>query len=82
MAPINFGVLMIEYQMIDAAGPLDILSSCSKKLLSGYETLGLPGSAGITDKAIDITFHHIGETLGTEFSHPNNNSERMLLMQC
>jgi len=64
MAPINFGVLMIEYQMIDAAGPLDILSSCSKLLISSYEKLGLPEFIGLADKAIDITFHHIGETLG------------------
>lgn len=64
MAPINFGVLMIDYQMIDAAGPLDILSSCSKKLISNYESLGLPDFIGLTQKSIDIEFHHIGETLG------------------
>jgi transcriptional regulator GlxA family with amidase domain len=63
MAPIQFGVLMVKYQVIDAAGPLDILSSCSKRLISGYEKAGLPGFDGMTAKAIDIDFHHIGETL-------------------
>jgi transcriptional regulator GlxA family with amidase domain len=63
MAPIQFGVLMVEYQTLDAVGPLDILSSCSKRLISGYEEAGLPGFDGVTAKAIDIDFHHIGETL-------------------
>ena len=69
MAPINFGVLVIDYQVIDAAGPLDILSSCSKKLIAAYEAQGLPNFAGFTEKAIDITFHHIGETLGNPSPH-------------
>lgn len=64
MAPIQFGILMIEYQTLDVAGPLDILSSASKALISGYEALGLPEFAGLTEKAIDIEFHHINETMG------------------
>ncbi|KAH8587558.1 DJ-1/PfpI family protein-like protein [Bisporella sp. PMI_857] len=62
MAPIKFGVLMIEYQMLDAVGPLDILSSCSKKLIEGYEATVAPG-LGLSDKSIDIEFYHINETL-------------------
>lgn len=69
MSPINFGVLMIEYQMIDAALPLDILSSCSKKLVSSCEAFNLPQYTGLTDKAIDINFHHIGVTLGNWLFH-------------
>jgi len=55
---------MIEYQTLDAVGPLDILSCCSKRLLSDYEkAVGIPAFQGVADKAIDIDFHHIGETL-------------------
>jgi transcriptional regulator GlxA family with amidase domain len=54
---------MIPYQTIDAAGPLDILSSCSKALIAGYEAAGFPGTTGLTAKAIDIEFHHINETM-------------------
>jgi len=63
MAPIHFGVLMIPYQTLDVAGPLDILSSCSKALLAPVEAAGFPGFEGITEKAIDIEFHHINETM-------------------
>jgi transcriptional regulator GlxA family with amidase domain len=63
MAPLQFGVLMIPYQTLDAAGPLDILLSCSKKLAGPLEAAGFPGMAGMTEKAIDIEFHHINETM-------------------
>lgn len=63
MAPIQFGILMIPYQTLDVAGPLDILSSNSKALISPYEASGFPGTAGLTEKAIDIVFHHINTTL-------------------
>jgi len=64
MAPLQFGILMIPYQTIDVAGPLDILSSCSQLLVAPMEAAGFdPGYAGLTAKAIDITFHHISTTL-------------------
>jgi len=63
MAPLQFGILMVPYQTIDAAGPLDVLSCCSKALVSSFEAAGIPGTAGMTDKAIDIEFHHINETM-------------------
>ncbi|TVY35851.1 Isonitrile hydratase [Lachnellula occidentalis] len=63
MAPLQFGALMIPYQTIDAIGPLDILSSASKKLIAAFEEADLPGMKGMTAKAIDIEFHHINETL-------------------
>jgi transcriptional regulator GlxA family with amidase domain len=63
MAPLQLGVLMVPYQTLDAIGPLDILSSCSKALLSPYEAAKFPGMEGMTAKAIDIEFHHINETL-------------------
>jgi transcriptional regulator GlxA family with amidase domain len=63
MSQIQFGILMVPYQTIDVAGPVDILSCCSKALVEGFETLGLPGAAGMTQKAIDIKFHHVNETM-------------------
>lgn len=54
---------MIPYQTLDAIGPLDILSSASKKLIEPFEKANLPGIKGMTEKAIDIEFHHINETL-------------------
>ncbi|KAG0650121.1 Cyclohexyl-isocyanide Hydratase [Hyphodiscus hymeniophilus] len=63
MAPLQFGILMVPYQTIDVAGPLDILSACSKTLIGPYEAGGVAGTAGMTEKAIDIQFHHISETM-------------------
>jgi transcriptional regulator GlxA family with amidase domain len=63
MAPIQFGILMIRFQAIDVVGPLDILSSCSKATTAPLEAAGLPGFSGLTDKAIDIKFHHISTTM-------------------
>lgn len=63
MAPLQFGVLMVPYQIIDVAGPLDVLSSCSKALIKNLEAVGFPGSEGMTEKAVNIEFHHINETM-------------------
>lgn len=63
MPPIQFGFLMVPYQTIDAAAPADILSCCSKELVKDLEAFGIPGTAGLTEKAIDIEFHHINETM-------------------
>ena len=63
MAPLNLGVLMVPYQTLDVAGPLDILSACSKAMIGPLEAAGFPGVAGLTEKSIDIEFHHINETM-------------------
>ena len=63
MAPIQFGILMVEYQMMDVAGPLDVLSSSSKGYISGIEQASGQTSSSIAEKGIEIEFHHIGETL-------------------
>jgi len=63
MAPFNFGILMVPYQMLDVAGPLDILQSSSKTFLSQIAAAGNPGYAEVLPRAIDISFHHISETL-------------------
>ncbi|PQE25304.1 dj-1 family protein [Rutstroemia sp. NJR-2017a BBW] len=63
MAPIQFGVLMVPYQTVDVAMPLDVLSICSKSLMASIESGGTPGAAGMVEKAIDIEFHHINDTM-------------------
>ncbi|RFU28664.1 hypothetical protein B7463_g7688, partial [Scytalidium lignicola] len=65
MAPaknINFGILCIEYQAIDVAGPMDILFNASHQVISQYAQIGVVPQ-GIVEKASPITFHHVGETL-------------------
>jgi transcriptional regulator GlxA family with amidase domain len=64
MAPIQFGVLIFPFQLMDVVGPLDVLSSSSKPYLKSIQELGFP--PGLSDKGIDIEFHHIAETLEPE----------------
>jgi transcriptional regulator GlxA family with amidase domain len=49
--------------MLDVAGPLDVLSCGSKNLVSSLAKAGFPGYAEVVEKAIDIEFHHINETM-------------------
>ncbi|KAM3078273.1 hypothetical protein ACMFMG_002432 [Clarireedia jacksonii] len=63
MAPIQFGVLMVPFQTVDAAMPMDVLSACSKSLIGSIEASGDPRAASMASKAIDIEFHHINETM-------------------
>jgi len=62
MAPIQFGILMIPYQTIDVAGPVDILFNSSKALFESLDASGLL-PPGLLDKALDIEFHYIGDTM-------------------
>ncbi|KAJ6131768.1 DJ-1 domain InhA-type [Penicillium samsonianum] len=55
MAPIQFGVIMIPFQLTDVAGPLDVLSSSSGPYLRGM------GNLDLAEHGIDIEFHYIGE---------------------
>lgn len=59
MAPIQFGVIMIPFQLSDVAGPVDVLSSSSIPYLRGF------GNPGLADRGIDIEFHYIGEEVVT-----------------
>ncbi len=61
MAPIQFGVLLIPFQLMDVAGPLDVLSSSSIPYLKLGESFGFPAS--LAERGIDIEFHHIGESM-------------------
>lgn len=59
MAPLQFGVLMFPFQLVDCAMPLDVLNSSSKPYLTGMQELG-GYPASVADKGIDIEFHYIG----------------------
>lgn len=58
MAPIQFGVLELPYQLMDVVGPLDVLSASSKPYLKGMEAIGVP--AGLSERGVEIEFHFIG----------------------
>jgi transcriptional regulator GlxA family with amidase domain len=55
MAPIQFGVIMIPFQLSDVSGPVDVLSSSSIPYLRGF------GNPGLAERGIDIEFYYIGE---------------------
>jgi transcriptional regulator GlxA family with amidase domain len=57
MAPIQFGIIMIPFQLTDVAGPMDVLSSSSSPYLRGF------GNPGLAERGIDIEFHYIGEEM-------------------
>lgn len=61
MSPIQFGVIMIPFQLSDVSGPVDVLSSSSMPYLRGF------GNPGLAERGIDIEFHYIGEEIVT---HP------------
>ncbi|CAG8239894.1 unnamed protein product [Penicillium salamii] len=55
MAPIQFGVIMIPFQLTDVAGPVDILSSTSIPYLEEF------GRPDLAQRGIDIEFHYVGD---------------------
>ncbi|KAL9118723.1 MAG: hypothetical protein Q9187_004731 [Circinaria calcarea] len=61
MVPLHFGFLMVPYQTLDVVGPLDVLSSSSAGYLKAGESFGFP--KGLSEKAPDFIFHHIGLTM-------------------
>jgi transcriptional regulator GlxA family with amidase domain len=62
MSPIRFGILMVPYQTLDVAGPVDILSSCSRPYLEVMERDGqvskVTAAAGL-----DIEFYYVGSEM-------------------
>ncbi|KAJ5958030.1 uncharacterized protein N7479_005180 [Penicillium vulpinum] len=59
MAPIQFGVIMIPFQLTDVTGAVDIISSSSIPYLRSF------GNPAIAERGIDIEFHYIGEEMDT-----------------
>jgi transcriptional regulator GlxA family with amidase domain len=61
MAPLQFGVLVYDFQAIDVIGPTDLVNSSSKaylQALSGFMKI----DPEVLSRTRDITFHHIGIT--------------------
>ena len=62
MAPIQFGILCIPFQLTDVTGPLDVLSSSSIDYLRGFQEVG-GYPLELAERGIDIEFHYIGESM-------------------
>jgi transcriptional regulator GlxA family with amidase domain len=61
MAPLQFGVLVYDFQAIDVIGPTDLVNSSSKAYLqaiSGFMKI----EPEVLSRASDFIFHHIGIT--------------------
>ncbi|KAF5859083.1 hypothetical protein ETB97_003325 [Aspergillus alliaceus] len=62
MAPLQFGIVLYDFQLLDVAAPIDLLSSVSKKMLTTLERTGhLP--KGTSNEGLDIEFHYLAPTL-------------------
>jgi transcriptional regulator GlxA family with amidase domain len=62
MAPLHFGCLVYDYQVIDVVGPTDLLNSASKRCMTTLQTFG-PVKEETIARAPEFVFHHIGLTL-------------------
>jgi transcriptional regulator GlxA family with amidase domain len=61
MAPIHIGTLAYAYQVVDGAGPTDLLSSASMSALKTVQQYG-PIDEKTIARAPEFAFHHIGVT--------------------
>lgn len=59
MSPVHVGTLAFAYQVVDAVGPLDLLSSADKSAFRTNREYG-PVSDELIDQAPEFVFHHIG----------------------
>ena len=59
MAPLQIGILVYAYQVVDSAGPSDLLFSATKPVLEVLNIYGPVPSETIA-KAPEFTFHYIG----------------------
>ncbi|KAB8076572.1 class I glutamine amidotransferase-like protein [Aspergillus leporis] len=62
MSPIRFGILMVPYQTLDVAGPVDLLSSCSRPYLEVMERESQV-SKDTAAAGLDIEFYYVGGEL-------------------
>ncbi|KAJ4257915.1 hypothetical protein NW757_003543 [Fusarium falciforme] len=62
MAPIQFGILSFAYQVVDTAGPADLLCSASKGALQTIREY-VPIDDDVISRAPEFVFHHISPTL-------------------
>lgn len=59
IAPIHFGYLVCDHQVIDIVGATDLLHSTSKRVITAGETFG-PLDDDTLARAPKFVFHHIG----------------------
>jgi transcriptional regulator GlxA family with amidase domain len=59
MAPIHIGTLAYAYQVVDSAGPTDLLSSAKRSALQTVKQYG-PIDEELISRAPEFVFHHIG----------------------
>ncbi|KAH8691451.1 putative ThiJ/PfpI family transcriptional regulator [Talaromyces proteolyticus] len=62
MAPIQFGIVLYDFQALDVVGPIDILYAGSKDLLDPMAAAGWVTN-DVASAAIDIKFHYIAPTM-------------------
>ncbi|TPX09109.1 uncharacterized protein E0L32_001628 [Thyridium curvatum] len=62
MAPIQFGILAFNYQVVDAAGPTDLLAAANKIALSTVREYTPLIDDALVAQAPEFVFHHIGVT--------------------
>lgn len=63
MAPLKFGIPAFNYQVVDAAGPTDLLCSTEKTGLSTISIYTPLVTPELVARAPEITFHHVGVTM-------------------
>ncbi|TFA97401.1 hypothetical protein CCMA1212_010868 [Trichoderma ghanense] len=59
MATIHVGIIVFAYQVVDSAGPTDLLTSARKSVLKAVQQYG-PIDEEIISRAPEFVFHHIG----------------------
>ncbi|KAE8357880.1 class I glutamine amidotransferase-like protein [Aspergillus caelatus] len=64
MAPLQIGIVLYDFQLLDVAGPVDLLISGSKAMLSTINRDGFVPD-DMVDQGIDINFHYIAPTMDT-----------------
>ncbi|KAF2094742.1 class I glutamine amidotransferase-like protein [Rhizodiscina lignyota] len=62
MAPIHWGALAFDYQVLDVLGPFDLLNSSSQFLLNAINDNFHPVDEKALARAPEFVFHHIGLT--------------------
>ncbi|KAM0235126.1 hypothetical protein ACHAPO_005921 [Fusarium lateritium] len=61
MAPLQFGILIYDFQAVDVVGPMDVINSCSKSAMQLCSSF-MKVEEEVISRAQDFVFHHIGVT--------------------
>lgn len=63
---VSFGFLLPPIQLLDMAGPMDVLQNVCTDFVKTYSPFLVPDSSQVEEaisNSLDITFHHIGMTM-------------------